>query len=153
MQIRHAAAAALIGLLAPAAGAQTIAVGESEIHGPHIVGPSGRPLYAFVTDVRAGDDLPALESCKQRCRRDWPPVAIADNPEAGEGIDESLISVVATDDLRVLSYNGYPLFYYHEDTGPGEPSGHAIHTYGGWWYLVAPDGEPIVTGILPETDG
>ena len=33
------------------------------------------------------------------------------------------------------------------------PQGQQIHTYGGWWYLVALDGEPIETGILPDTDG
>jgi predicted lipoprotein with Yx(FWY)xxD motif len=145
--------AALAVMLPAGAGAQTLSVSGNDEYGAYIVGPEGRPVYAFVTDERAGDGLPPLQSCKRRCRDDWPPVAVTQEPELGPEIDESLVDTVETDELRVLAYNGHPLFYFHKDAGEGEPQGQQIHTYGGWWYLVAPDGEPIQTGVLPDTDG
>ncbi len=153
MTLRRVITPALLAVMLPAgAFAQTLSVAESDEYGAHIVGPDGRPVYAFVTDVRAGDGLPPLESCNRRCRQDWPPVAITEEPELGPEIEEGLVDTVASEELRVLAYNGYPLFYFHKDAGADTPQGQQIHTYGGWWYLVAPDGEPIETGILPDTD-
>jgi hypothetical protein len=42
------------------------------------------------------------------------------------------------------------MFHYHRDEPGAEPQGQEIHEWGGWWYLVRPDGTPIETGIAPE---
>lgn len=138
-----------------AAGAQetgpVLGIGISDEHGPYVTA-NGQPVYAFLTqDVRGGDGLPALQSCKQRCITDWPLLTTTRREvTVADLLDPDLATWVNWEGKRVVQYNSYPLFFYAAEDPGGEPDGHAIHTYGGWWVLVAPDGEPISSGIVPE---
>ena len=139
---------------APAEEAPSLTVALTEEHGRYLVGPAGLPVYAFHTDVRAGDNTPPLQSCKERCREDWPVVTVAGEATVAEGLEPGLATFLREDDgKRVLVYDSQPLFYFHADTRADDPQGHGIHTYGGWWYLVSPSGAPIVTGIMPVPEG
>ncbi len=131
--------------LAVAAAAQdaTLSVAESGAFGPHIVGPGGAPVYIFVTDQEGGDNLPPLESCNQPCREDWPLVTVPNGFAVAKPLDTSLATTVEWDGQTVAQYDSQPLFRYAGDEPGAEPAGHGIHTYGGWWYLVGPDGEAL----------
>ncbi|MEL6798440.1 MAG: hypothetical protein AAFO80_01075 [Pseudomonadota bacterium] len=122
-------------------------------YGRYVTDANGRPVYVFVTDERGGDDITPIKSCKQRCQKDWPLVTVADDITVSDDLDPFLAAVLKWDGLLVGVYNSNALFYFANEDGDATPDGHGIHTYGGWWYLIDPDGEPIVTGILPETDG
>lgn len=62
-------------------------------------------------------------------------------PQAGKGIDASKLGTVEHGGNRIVTYNGWPLYYFAEDTGPGETKGHDIEEFGAEWYLVTPEGE------------
>ncbi|GGL75424.1 hypothetical protein [Wenxinia marina] len=143
--------AALIALIAGPAAAQTLTLVETDEYGPVVADESGRYVYAFHTEVRAGDGLPALESCGDpKCLEDWPRVEAPADLTVGEGLDETLVSSITWDGMEVLQYSSQPLFYFAGDE-PGEsPQGQENHSYGGWWYLLDPLGFPIVTGIAPD---
>lgn len=130
-----------------------LSIGISEDYGEHVVGPDGRPVYAFETELRGGDGLAPLESCLDPCRERWPPVFSGTDIAVGEGLDPELAGTIEDQAGRVAVYAGEPLFYFFEDQPGQEPVGQAIHSFGGWWYLMRPDGKFIDTGITPETDG
>jgi predicted lipoprotein with Yx(FWY)xxD motif len=153
---RLAAPILAAALALPAAAQETplLDVAVSEDFGPHLVGRDGRPVYAFVTDVRGGDDITPLLSCQERCLEDWPLVtAEGDRVPILDGVSRFLVDTIDWKGENVVVYASNALFYYFRDEPGGEPRGQEVHTWGGWWYLVRPDGDLIVTGIAPETDG
>ena len=149
-------ALALVALACPAL-AQTepvLGVAVSEEYGPYLVGREGRPVYAFVTDERGGDDITPRASCQERCLEDWPLVTVEDERvPISDDVSRFLVDTVDWQGENVVVYASNALFHYFRDEPGAEPRGQAVHTWGGWWYLVRPDGELIETGIAPETDG
>jgi len=153
--IRTAVAGLAAVILAPPALAQEASAFELASHGEYglyLTDPAGRPVYAFISERgTATDGLPSLESCGESCREDWPPVTVSDTPTGAQSLRADLFGRVSDEVAgEVATYNSWPLFYYaHEDLDTEGPDGHAISTYGGWWALIAPDGEPIRTGVMP----
>ena len=149
-------AALLLAAFALPAAAQDalLDVAVSEDYGPHLVGRDGLPVYAFVTDVRGGDDLTPLVSCQERCLEDWPLVTVEDDSvPISDAVSRFLVDTIDWKGDNVVVYASNALFYYFRDEPGREPLGQVVHTWGGWWYLVRPDGELIEAGVAPETDG
>ena len=68
------------------------------------------------------------------------------SPEAiaGEGVDATLLSTITRDDgTTQVTYNGWPLYLFEQDTAPGDTNGQGITDEFGQWFLISPDGEPI----------
>jgi len=149
------ALAALSACLAAPLAAQPVSDGfqvlDHEEHGPYLAGPNGRPVYVFLTTGRGGDGLPPLESCTQRCLEEWPLIVAEETPEGGPNVPAELFGTVSHRGKDVLTYGGRPLFTFALEDGDLVPDGHAVHTWGGWWALVRPDGMPIRTGIMPNS--
>ena len=60
---------------------------------------------------------------------------------AGDGVDAALIGTITRDDgTTQVTYNGWPLYYFAEDTAPGDANGQGV---GGKWFLVSPTGDAI----------
>lgn len=102
--------------------------------GPILADADGYTLYMFVPDDR-GDSV-----CYGDCEAAWPvfytPAATA------EGVDSTLIDeTTRTDDTTQVTYNGWPLYYFADDAAPGDTTGQGR---GDVWYVVTPDGVPIV---------
>jgi hypothetical protein len=53
----------------------------------------------------------------------------------------------------VVTYNGWPLYTYVADVQPGTASGEGINLNGGPWYLMRPDGSPLVPAGQPLLEG
>jgi predicted lipoprotein with Yx(FWY)xxD motif len=63
---------------------------------------------------------------------------------AGEGVDASLLGTITRDDGTMqVTYNGWPLYFFHEDAAAGDTNGQGIDEFGGLWWLVSPAGEAI----------
>lgn len=143
-------AAACASLLAVAAAAQdipTLSTATAEGLGTYIVGPEGLPVYIFDTTARGGDFLPDIVSCKQDCRERWPPVTVAGDITVSSDLDLLLAAVVKDEALSIAVYDSKALFTYFRDIPGAPPTGHGIHTFGGWWYLIDPTGEPLDPGF------
>jgi predicted lipoprotein with Yx(FWY)xxD motif len=85
--------------------------------------PDGMTVYTF------DNDSPGSSSCYGECAEEWPPVTASS--EAQPFGEMSIIE--RTDGTRQWAYDGKPLYFYHDDTAPGEMEGDGE---GGVWHVV-----------------
>lgn len=118
----------------------TILTASSDAHGAYITDATGRALYLFTADgTDAGEPL----ACQGDCLEAWPPAEASGALTAADGARSDLAATRRADDRRVVTYGGYPLYYFARDDGPNETQGQGIESFGGVWRLVAPDGTAI----------
>lgn len=132
----------------------TLEVEESDQYGPFVVDDGGRAVYLFLSEGAEGEwdaerhtegVRDSAGSCGSACQEDWTPV-VADEVQAASGIDEELVYTAEADSPVQLVLNGWPLYYFEGDAPPQQESraGQGSQSYGGVWYLVSPEGEPIL---------
>jgi predicted lipoprotein with Yx(FWY)xxD motif len=126
----------------PVTGGATVNVSESADFGSYLVNSEGMSLYVFMADTQnsgtstCGDD--------DGCATEWPPLTSDGDPVAGEGVDAAMLGTITRDDgTTQLTYNGWPLYLFEEDTAPGDTNGQGIDEFGGLWFLISPTGEAI----------
>jgi hypothetical protein len=55
----------------------------------------------------------------------------------------------ASDGQTYPTYNGWLMYEYVGDSGPGQGHGQGIQSFGGTWYALNPAGMPITTAVAP----
>jgi len=121
----------------PVTGAATVNVADVGTFGQSLVDGEGRSLYLFTNDTQNS----GASSCAGECLVNWPPLLTDGDPVAGEGIDETMLGTITLEDgTTQVTYNGWPLYYYAEDTAAGDANGQGV---GDVWFLVSPTGEMI----------
>jgi predicted lipoprotein with Yx(FWY)xxD motif len=114
---------------------------SSGAHGPYLTDAQGRALYLFTADTKGqGGNAPVI-ACADECRAAWPLFQSDGAPQAVEGVDAALLGTIAHDGKTVVTYNGWPLYYFAKDQGPGSTAGQDVESFDGEWYLVTPAGE------------
>jgi predicted lipoprotein with Yx(FWY)xxD motif len=112
--------------------------------GTVLVDGRGITLYMFANDVRGRPSR-----CYDICALQWPALVLpagVSRPVAGSGVKASLVGTSArTDGSTQITYNGWPLYVWLPDKGPGQATGQALTNAGGLWYVLSPVGSPIVT--------
>lgn len=138
----------LVGCLAVGLGVSqdvaqsTVTVAEHEELGRHLADGEGRSLYLYAND-EAGDS-----TCADDCAEAWPPFTVEDGPVAGEGVASSLLGTMQREDgSRQVTYNGWPLYSFADDSPEASGAGHGV---AGAWFLVSPYGEALP---VPEDEG
>ena len=127
--------------------AAKVTVEESEQYGPYLADADGRALYLFTADQQGSSDTAAQSNCYDACAEAWPPLLTEGEPQAGEQVDASMLGTIERrGGAMQVTYNGWPLYYYVQDQGPGEATGQDVHGFGGEWYLVTPSGEKVDEG-------
>ncbi|MER5650150.1 hypothetical protein [Streptosporangium sp. NPDC002524] len=112
-----------------------VELGETKI-GKVLVGEGERTLYLFAKDKDG------KSSCSDECARAWPPYVTDGAPEAGEGVEESLLGTTERDDgTTQVTYNRHPLYYFAKDTEAGDIKGHDVEGFGDEWYAVGANGK------------
>ena len=105
----------------------------------------GRPIYLLEGDTDG-------TMCTDACLNAWPPVV-----EEGAGIirpgdpavQESMIGrIQRPDGTTQVTYNSHPLYYYAQDAGATQPTGHDFTDQWGEWYLVTPAGDHLEGAAL-----
>jgi predicted lipoprotein with Yx(FWY)xxD motif len=120
------------GTSAPAEPA-TVSTAESDL-GTILVDADGMTLYLFEQDT--GD----ASTCYGECEAAWPPL-VAEDPTAGDGVDEGKLGTTTRDDGSVqVTYDGHPLYYFASDGAPGDTQGQGI---GDVWFVVDPTGKAV----------
>lgn len=110
--------------------------------GAYVTDGSGQALY-----ILEGEDDPS--ACVDACEEEWPPFAVTSGePTAqGEELQEDLIGTVERPDGTMqITYDGHPLYFYHDDQGPGDTRGQHVEDQWGEWYLLSPEGETVEEG-------
>ncbi len=124
----------LFGLV-PLAAAQapaTVQVVEHPTQGKILTDSQGMTLYLFTKDAAN------VSNCYDQCAVNWPPLLAeaGAEPSAGEGVPGQLGVIERTDGDQQVTYNGMPLYYFVNDSQPGDTNGQYV---GGIWFVVHPD--------------
>ncbi len=128
--------------LAPVVEPVVRAVQDAKL-GQILVDEKGMTLYAFTRDE------PNTSNCAGDCLKAWPPLHTAGKPQAGEGVDTSLLGATSLPDgTHVVTYNQMPLYYWIADVKPGDTTGQNVNEV---WFVVNPQGEMVSTGSVPNT--
>jgi predicted lipoprotein with Yx(FWY)xxD motif len=138
--------AVCLGLLGTTALAQTaespLTTATHAEEGTYIAGGNGMSLYLFLADTQGKEGTEAKSACEGECLEHWPALIVTDAPVGDGTLDENLLGTITrSDGTMQVTYNGWPLYYYHEDTVAGDIKGHDIEEFGAEWYLVGPNGE------------
>jgi predicted lipoprotein with Yx(FWY)xxD motif len=121
---------------APAESQAAVAAAESSL-GQTLVDAEGRTLYAFTKD-KGGQS-----TCYGDCEATWPALKVQGAPEAGDGVEASLLATTDRNDGSAqVTYKGMPLYLFSGDQQPGDTNGQGV---GGDWFAVTPDGALVGT--------
>jgi predicted lipoprotein with Yx(FWY)xxD motif len=103
-----------------------------------LVDEDGKTLYLWEAD-KSG-----TSTCTGACAAAWPPVTTSGPPQAGSGVDKSLLSTVKrSDGTEQVTYNGHPLYYFVGDTAAGMAKGQGSKAFGASWYVLNAKGSKI----------
>jgi len=102
----------------------------------------GNTLYLFTPDTTAGES-----ACNDQCAQNWPPLEASDNMALPAGVPGQLGSIDRTDGKKQVTYNDIPLYYFAQDSKPGDVNGQGV---GGKWFVVYPGAE---LGSYPAAPG
>lgn len=117
-------------------GPATVATTGTNDLGEFIVDGEQMTLYGF------SQDREGVSFCYHRCAEDFPPLLTEGEPQAGEGVDASLLGTLERADGSVqVTYNGHPLYYHFEDEVPNDTLGQRQQAYRGEWYVISPEGD------------
>lgn len=121
--------------VAETAGA-SVALAEVGDLGEVLVDAEGFTLYLFAQDDGT------TSACSGPCLDSWPAAVADGEPEAGEGLDASLLSVADGAAPDQLVYNGHLLYRFSGDAAPGDANGAEIPS----WNAVDADGNAVQAG-------
>lgn len=105
--------------------------GEAGGVGTYLVASNGLTLYAFKRDGLN------VSNCVDQCATAWPPYTVesADSVSVADGIWGEVGTIERPDGTLQVTYNEMPLYFWQNDTMPGETKGHNFRTN---WTVVAP---------------
>lgn len=122
------------------------------VAGRILIAGDGRTLYVYTHDRRRSVTCTPADDCA----RAWPPLLAGRGAGAvaGPGVRKALIGAdsSAADGGRVITYNGWPLYFFIGDNGPGQDNGQG---QGHDWYVISPSGQVITatSTAAPYTAG
>ncbi len=123
---------------APATAAAAAVKAGTSTRGAILTDATGRALYLFEKDTGG------KSACYGACAQGWPPLLTTGTPAAGAGVSMSLLGTVKrTDGTVQVTYAGHPLYYFVQDTKPGDIKGEGAQAFGAGWDLVSPAGKKI----------
>lgn len=124
--------------------AKSVVVSTRKVHGlgTILVSAKGRTLYMFVPDKRK------KVSCTDGCAIAWPPLKLPKGAKA-VATHAAKPKLLGSDSNptggRVVTYHGWPLYFWVGDKKPGQATGQALNVNGGLWYVLSPAGKIIKT--------
>jgi predicted lipoprotein with Yx(FWY)xxD motif len=125
-------AAAFLTLSAGAAFAEDYlggAVKTMDIGGKQVLtDANGMTLYTWDKDEKG-----AKSNCYDKCAANWPPLLVP----ADTAVSDDFTLMDRTDsDMKIVAYDGWPLYLWVKDTKPGDTTGDGV---GGTWHTAVED--------------
>jgi predicted lipoprotein with Yx(FWY)xxD motif len=114
------------------AGTETVAVNTATGPlGAYLTGPDNLTLYTFKPDS------PNTSTCDGGCAEAWPPFTVEPGAEfvPGDGVEGELTTFPRADGTLQVAYDGAPLYYFVNDTAPGDTNGQGL---GDNWFVAEP---------------
>ena len=127
------------------AGSVTISAKSVPGVGTVLVNGQGQTLYLLTSEKGGKITCTQANGCTQA----WPETLLTGGmaaAKAGSGVRPSLLGTVndATGNLEV-TYNGWPLYTFAGDPGPGTAKGQGLVSFGGTWYVLNASGNPVTS--------
>jgi len=118
--------------------------GNDEL-GEFLTGADGMTLYTF------SKDEVGVTNCSDQCAANWPPLYLEEGQDLtpGEGISGELDAIERSDGGMQVTYNGLPLYFWVQDTEPGQATGHGVNEV---WAVARAD-NPTVQLVKSEELG
>lgn len=112
--------------------AETVALDSSAELGDYLVAYNGMTLYTFANDE------PGVSTCADDCATAWPPFTVRPGTAlaGGPGVTGELATIERADGTLQVTYDGWPLYFWAEDTAPGDTTGQGV---GDVWFVVSPE--------------
>ena len=121
---------------APSGGDGIVSAAKVGDLGTILVDSEGLTLYDFHKDKGS------TSSCYGACAAAWPPLLTDGDPQAQGAAQRSMLGTTKRKDGSVqVTYNGWPLYTYVGDQGPGEANGNDFSQFGAQWYALMPNGK------------
>jgi predicted lipoprotein with Yx(FWY)xxD motif len=121
-----------------AAGAGTQVSLHTTSLGTFLTDGQGKTLYLFEKDTGT------TSTCTGACASAWPPFTTKGAPQAGSGVNSSMLGTTTrSDGSTEVTYHGHPLYYFAGDPGPGTTKGEGLKAFGAGWYVVNAAGNKI----------
>lgn len=139
----------------PAAGTSGNSTSTSGLKTAHsslgtiVVNGKGMTVYVFDKDTANS----GKSTCSGGCLSIWPPVTTTSSTPTVKGVTGKIGTIKATNGKTQITLNGLPLYTYTPDTAPGNVTGQAVNTYGGLWWVVAPNGSKITKKVNKSNSG
>jgi predicted lipoprotein with Yx(FWY)xxD motif len=103
----------------------------------------GYTLYWYSRDVKGGGS----SACTGQCLSTWPAVTGKPAPVSGIKLNGILGTITRPGGTVQATYNGYPLYTYAGDNGPGDTEGNDV---GGVWHVITGN---VLTSSVPSGTG
>jgi predicted lipoprotein with Yx(FWY)xxD motif len=117
---------------AASSAASAMVINTTRINGKKVLtNTQGMVLYWFAPDTST------KSNCSSQCLKYWP--LVQGPATAGTGVTGTL-SVITTNGVKQVVYDGHPLYTYVGDTSPGVDKGNGLNASGGLWWAVTPAG-------------
>jgi predicted lipoprotein with Yx(FWY)xxD motif len=101
---------------------------------------SGMTVYRYDADSAN----PSKSNCTGGCATAWPPVlASGSGTPSVSGLSGTVGEITRSDGSKQLTLDGWPLYTFAGDAGPGSVSGEGS---GGTWWAVTPAGGKASAG-------
>jgi predicted lipoprotein with Yx(FWY)xxD motif len=140
-------ALALGGLAATAAAAGTAGAATSSVVSTSHTAKLGTFLVSGKTVYTL---MPSTVACRASCLKVWPEVLLpkgVTKPTAGSGVSAAKLGTVKRSGGALqLTYAGKPLYWFVEDTRPGQVHGDVTDTWGKWSAVVTAKPAQASTG-------
>jgi len=133
------AAVAMLAVSASAAAKSgaVVKTGPSKL-GRILVDSHGKTLYLWAHDKGR------RSTCYGDCAAYWPPLITHGSPSARGGAQAGLLGTSKRRDGRLqVTYAGHPLYYFVQDTKPGQTKGEGLTGFGGRWDPVSAAGTAV----------
>jgi predicted lipoprotein with Yx(FWY)xxD motif len=106
---------------------------------------NGRSLYFFFNDAGSGSN------CTGGCAAIWP-IFYVSGPGFGTGLSTTDFAVITrSDGTKQTTYKGWPLYYYADDSKPGDVNGDKVNNL--WAVAKADYSVMVALGQLVGLDG
>jgi predicted lipoprotein with Yx(FWY)xxD motif len=107
-----------------------------------VVDGKGRTVYILTSGGHT--NVPCTDA--SGCTKLWPDLPLPDGTSAakvGSGLKASLLGTKKLDGETYPTYNGWLMYEYSGDSGPGQAKGQGIKSFGGTWYVLNASGNPV----------
>lgn len=133
---------------APAsASAASVTISAKSVPGVGNVLVNGQGLTLYMlTSEKGGKKLTCTVA--NGCTKVWPEIVVPAGTKAtaGSGVQSALLgTVTGAAGSPLATYNGWPLYTFAGDSGPGMAKGQGLTNFGGTWYVLNEAGNPVTS--------